>query len=87
MRKDEIIQMHTLLRAMKQHVGIEYGIDEEAFEEYEGLGVKPELVFEKKGEHQEALMMLAKRIADKLAKEGSYSSDGEEKEKREPIAA
>ena len=87
MRKDEIIQMHALLRAMKQHVEMEYGIDEEAFGEYEQLGVKPELVFEKKGEHQEALMMLAKRIADELAKEGSYSSDGEDEEKRKPIAA
>lgn len=87
MRKDEIIQMHALLRAMKQHVEMEYGIDEEAFGEYEQLGVKPELVFEKKGEHQEALMMLAERIADELAKKGSYSSDGEDEEKRKPIAA
>ena len=68
-------------------VEMEYGINEEPFEEYEELGVKPELVFQKKGEHQEALMMLAKRIADELAKEGSYSSDGEDKEKRKPIAA
>lgn len=69
---------------MKQHVEVEYGIDEEAFEEYEELGVKPELVFEEKGEHQEALIVLAERIADELAKEGSYSSD---KEEQEPIAA
>jgi hypothetical protein len=83
MRKDESVQIHALLRAMKQHVEMEYGIDEEAFEEYEELGVKPELVFEKKGEHQEALMILAERIADELAKKGSYSSDEEE---QEPIA-
>ena len=86
MRKDESIQMHALLRAMKQHVEVEYGIDEEAFEEYEELEVQPEHVFAKKGKHQEALMLLAKRIADELAKEGSYSVD-DEGEEWEPIAA
>ena len=86
MRKEESIQMHALLRAMKQHVEIEYGIDEEAFEEYEELEVQPEHVFAKKGRHQEALMLLAKRIVDELAKSGSYSAD-DEKEEWEPIAA
>ena len=86
MRKDESIQMHALLRAMKQHVEIEYGIDEEAFEEYEELEVQPEHVFAKKGRHQEALMLLAKRIVDEFAKSGSYSAD-DEKEEWEPIAA
>ena len=86
MRKDESIQMHALLRAMKQHVEVEYGIDEEAFEEYEELEVQPEHVFAKKGRHQEALMLLAKRIVDELAKSGSYSGD-DEKEEWEPIAA
>ncbi|EMA54778.1 UPF0058 family protein [Halococcus salifodinae] len=86
MRKDESIQVHALLRAMKQHVEIEYGIDAEAFEEYDELVVQPEHVFAKKGKHQEALMLLAEKIADALAKSGSYSSD-EDKEKREPIPA
>jgi len=86
MRKDESIQMHALLRVMKQHVEREYGIDEEAFEEYEKLEVQPEHVFAKKGKHQEALMLLAKRIVDELAKSGSYSADDEEEE-WEPIAA
>ena len=86
MRKDESVQIHALLRAMKQHVEAEYGINEEAFEEYKELEVQPEHVFAKKGKHQEALMLLAKRIADELAKSGSYSADDEEEE-WEPIAA
>lgn len=86
MRKDESIQMHALLRAMKQHVEVEFGIEEAAFEEYDELEVQPEHVFAKKSEHQEALMLLAGMIADELAKEGSYSSDDDEQE-REPIAA
>ncbi|WP_273837016.1 UPF0058 family protein [Halococcus sp. PRR34] len=86
MRKDESIQMHALLRAMKQHVEVEYGIEAEAFEAYEELEVQPEHVFAKKGSHQEAVMLLAKQIADELAKSGSYSSD-EEEDEREPIAA
>lgn len=85
MKKDESIQIHALLQTMKQHVEVEYGIDEEAFEEYEELDVLPEHVFERKGEHQEAVKVLSSKIADELAKEGSYSSDGEEE--REPIAA
>jgi hypothetical protein len=32
MRKDESIQIHALLRAMKQHVEAEYGMGEEASE-------------------------------------------------------
>ena len=87
MRKDESVQIHALLRAMKQHVEAEYGIDQEAFEEYEELEVQPEHVFAKKGKHQEALMLLAKRIADELAKSGSYSVDDDEEEDRQPIAA
>jgi hypothetical protein len=84
MKKDESLQIHALLRALKQHVEVEYGVSEEAFEEYEDLDVRPEHVYKKKGRHQEAVMLLADRIADELAKEGSYSPDEEE---REPIAA
>ena len=87
MRKDESIQIHALLRAMKQHVETEYGMGEEAFEEYEELEVQPEHVFAKKGKHQEALMLLAKRIADEFAKSGSYSVDDDEEKERQPIPA
>ncbi|WP_049996405.1 UPF0058 family protein [Halococcus sediminicola] len=85
MRKDESLQIHALLRALKQHVEHEHGISEEAFDEYEELDVKPEHVYKNKGKHQEAVMLLSKKIADELAKEGSYSPD--EEEEREPIPA
>lgn len=84
MRKDESLQIHALLRVLKQHVEQEYGISEGAFQEYEDLDVRPEHVYKNKGEHQEAVMLLSKVIADELAKEDGYSPDEEE---REPIAA
>lgn len=84
MRKDETIQIHGLLRTLKQHVEVKYGISEEVFEEYKELNVKPEHVYKNKDRHQMAVMLLSQKIADELAKEGSYSPDEEE---REPIAA
>jgi hypothetical protein len=84
-RKDESLQIHALLRLLKQHVERKHGISTEAFQEYEELDVKPEHVYKKKGEHQEAMVMLSNRIADELSKADGSSTD--EEEKREPIAA
>lgn len=85
MRKDESLQIHALLRLLKQHVEREHGISKEAFQEYEELDVKPEHIYKKKGEHQEAMMLLSNRITDELSE--ANSSNTNEEEKREPIAA
>lgn len=72
MQKDELIQMHTLLCQIKNHlqsVGVAGG---EAFAEYEGLGISPVHVHRSKGEHKRAIFLLGKELAH-FAASGEFS--------------
>ena len=73
MQKDELIQMHTLLCQIKNHlqtIGVAYG---EAFEEYEKLGISPVHVHRSKGEHKRAIFLLGKELAH-FAASGEFSN-------------
>lgn len=63
MQKDELIQMHTLLCQIKNHLQSTGVADEEAFAEYEGLGISPVHVHRSKGEHKRAIFLLGKELA------------------------
>lgn len=70
MQKDELIQMHTLLCQIKNHltsVGVAGG---DSFREYEDLGVSPVHVHRSKGDHKRAIFLLGKELA-------SFASRGE----------
>mgnify|MGYP003301184342 CR=1 FL=1 len=70
MQKDELIQMHTLLCQIKNHLqqtGVAGG---DSFEEYEGLGISPVHVHRSKGEHKRAIFLLGKELA-------TFASHGE----------
>ena len=63
MQKDELIQMHTLLCQIKNHLqttGVALG---EAFAEYEDLGISPVHVHRSKGDHKRAIFLLGKELA------------------------
>lgn len=63
MQKDELIQMHTLLCQIKNHLqqtGVAPG---ESFREYENLGISPVHVHRSKGEHKRAIFLLGKELA------------------------
>ena len=70
MQKDELIQMHTLLCQIKNHLQTTGVAPGESFEEYENLGISPVHVHRSKGEHKRAIFLLGKELA-------SFASHGE----------
>ena len=72
MQKDELIQMHTLLCQIKNHLQSTGIAPEDSFEEYESLGVSPVHVHRSKGEHKRAIFLLGKELAQ-FASSGDLS--------------
>lgn len=70
MQKDELIQMHTLLCQIKNHLENTGVAIPEHFQEYEDLGVSPVHVHRSKGDHKRAIFLLGKELA-------SFASSGE----------
>lgn len=74
MKKNELVHLHSLFHLLKRHLIAEGAVDEEAFEEYDELSVRPQHVYKAKGHHQEGVRVLATAIANELARGGRYSS-------------
>ncbi|HEX2022868.1 MAG TPA: UPF0058 family protein, partial [Candidatus Thermoplasmatota archaeon] len=62
MQKDELIQMHTLLCQVKNHLQSTGVAGAESFAEYEGLGISPVHVHRSKGDHKKAIFLLGKEL-------------------------
>ena len=80
MKKNELVHLHSLFHLLKRHFVESGAIDEEAFEEYEDLPVRPQHVYKAKGQHQEGVQVLADAIANELARGGKYSPPEEHSE-------
>ncbi|MFA5862366.1 MAG: UPF0058 family protein [Candidatus Thermoplasmatota archaeon] len=63
LQKDELIQMHTLLCQIKNHLQSTGVAPSTSFEEYETLGISPVHVHRSKGEHKRAIFLLGKELA------------------------
>lgn len=72
MQKDELIQMHTLLCQIKNHLQSTGIAPDDSFVEYESLGVTPVHVHRSKGEHKRAIFLLGKELAQ-FASSGDLS--------------
>ena len=70
LQKDELIQMHTLLCQIKNHLETTGVATRHSFREYEGLGISPVHVHRSKGEHKRAIFLLGKELAQ-------FASSGE----------
>ena len=57
-------------------------MSEIAFEEYESMGVTPQQVYKRKGEHQEAVMVLSELLVSELEE-----NDGSDEGRQEPVPA
>lgn len=73
MQKDELIQMHTLLCQIKNHLQSTGVAPRTSFSEYEGLGISPVHVHRSKGDHKKAIFMLGKELAH-FASPGEFSA-------------
>jgi hypothetical protein len=63
LQKDELIQMHTLLCQIKNHLQSTGVAGGDSFGEYESLGISPVHVHRSKGEHKRAIFLLGKELA------------------------
>lgn len=63
MQKDELIQMHTLLCQIKNHLQNTGVAETDSFAEYEQLGISPVHVHRSKGDHKKAIFLLGKELA------------------------
>ena len=72
LQKDELIQMHTLLCQIKNHLELTGVATADAFADYERLGISPVHVHRSKGEHKRAIFLLGKELAH-FASRGEFS--------------
>lgn len=72
MQKDELIQMHTLLCQIKNHLQSTGVASQDSFQEYESLGISPVHVHRSKGEHKRAIFLLGRDLA-RFAAHGELS--------------
>lgn len=77
MQKDELIQLHTFLYQVRNHLEQSCEEDCEEFQEYENLDITPYQVHKSKREHKLAVFILSKGIADILC--NSHGNQGLEK--------
>ena len=70
MQKDELIQMHTLLCQIKNHLENTGVAGPDHFRDYDHLGVSPVHVHRSKGDHKRAIFLLGKELA-------TFASHGE----------
>jgi len=75
MQKEEIIQLHTLFAQIKNELERQSSRRNEAFEEYEKLGVLPHHVHKSKDDHKRAVFILGKGIALEFSHD-KYSGAG-----------
>ena len=70
MQKDELIQLHTFLFQIRNHLEQRYENDGNEFFEYEQLDITPHQVHKSKREHKLAVFKLSQGIADILSNNG-----------------
>ena len=73
MQKDELIQLHTFLFQIRNHLEQEYENSGFEFNEYEKIEITPYQVHKSKREHALAVFKLSKGIAEVLASNNGAS--------------
>lgn len=66
MKKRELIFLHSLLDEVRRFLDARWGLPDEAFADYEALGVGPASIHRTKDEHLEAVLCLARALADEV---------------------
>ena len=75
MQKDELIQLHTFLFQMRNHLGQTCKNEGCEFTEYERLDITPSQVHKSKREHTLAVFTLSKGIAQVLSQNNGMGFD------------
>jgi len=75
MHKDELLELHEHMVAIKDHFKSMEGIDASKFDAYEQLDVRPDDVHRSKSEHKHAVFVLGNALADVMS-EDEFSDAG-----------
>jgi hypothetical protein len=85
MHKDELLELHEQLLAIKEYFAAQENVDEEVFAPYEGLDVDPSHVHKSKSEHKHAVFVLGNALASAMS-EDEFSNAGRLSKRMEELA-
>ncbi|MEF8773267.1 MAG: UPF0058 family protein [Halobacteriales archaeon] len=75
MHKDELLELHEEMVAIKEEFASYEDVPEDLFEPYEQLDVDPSHVHKSKSEHKHAVFVLGNALADAMS-DDEFSSAG-----------
>jgi hypothetical protein len=67
MHKDELLELHEQMVAIRDYFVSREQVDESLFEPYEGLDVEPSHVHKSKSEHKHAVFVLGNALANAMS--------------------
>jgi len=85
MHKDELLELHEQMVIIKDYFADREEVDEDIFEAYEMLDVRPSHVHKSKSEHKHAVFVLGNALADAMS-EDEFSNAGRLSKRMEELA-
>jgi len=85
MHKDELLELHEQLVMIKEYFKEREDINEDLFETYEMLDVRPSHVHKSKSEHKHAVFVLGNALAEAMSKD-EFSNAGRLSKRMEELA-
>jgi len=85
MHKDELLELHDQLVAIKEYFQSKEAPDEDAFAAYDELDVDPDDVHKSKSEHKHAVFVLGNALADAMS-DDEFSNAGRISKRMEELA-
>lgn len=73
MKKRELIYLHGLLDRVRAVMTQHGDLTDESLESYQDLGITPTAVYQPKGEHEEAVEMLAETLSEATETNGQIA--------------
>ncbi|MDG5776809.1 UPF0058 family protein [Haloarculaceae archaeon H-GB1-1] len=75
MRKNELVYLHSLLVLIRQEMFESQESEDGTFEQYDALGVTPQMIHSKKAHHHSAISALLTGIEGGLSERSEQSSE------------
>ncbi|MFB6295517.1 MAG: UPF0058 family protein [Halobacteriales archaeon] len=85
MHKDELLELHEQMVAIKEYFENREDVADDTFEEYEMLDVRPSHVHKSKSEHKHAVFVLGNSLATAMS-EDEFSNAGRLSKRMEELA-
>lgn len=86
MHKDELLELHDQLVAIKDYFQSREDVADDRFDDYERLGVQPSHVHKSKSEHKHAVFVLGNALAEAMS-DDEFSNAGRISKRMSELAA